>query len=170
MHMRVRASLTADETASVLAVLASQSESIAVPAMHPQVRSRELNSDSESASRFSNNPANEAEKPVQQGPRSVRTQSGSPSGRAAQSKQNPSKASMTAGRHLFQDMKCATCHSIVGEGGNVGPSLDTIAQKLSRAELRAKIKAGGTVMPPLPPDTSPEQLNQPLDYLEYPAK
>jgi len=74
---------------------------------------------------------------------------------------------------VFTNMGCIGCHSVGGEGGNVGPALDTIAKRMDRAALKEwisdpqKIKPG-TAMPKLP--LTPEQLNEVIDYLEAVAR
>ncbi len=68
---------------------------------------------------------------------------------------------------LFQAI-CIACHTVGGEGGNVGPALDPIATTMSPDDLKAwisdpqKIKPG-TAMPQIP--MSPEQLDEMVDYL-----
>lgn len=52
---------------------------------------------------------------------------------------------------------CTSCHALGGVGGNVGPALDTVAQRYTRDELDAWLKdpqsvKPGTNMPQLPMD------------------
>lgn len=47
-----------------------------------------------------------------------------------------------AGQAIFRDVKganCIQCHQLAGEGGDVGPPLTTIGQKLSKAQLHESI-------------------------------
>lgn len=44
-------------------------------------------------------------------------------------------ASVERGQKVYQDQKCALCHSIGGKGNQKGP-LDGIGSKLSAAEIR----------------------------------
>ncbi len=74
--------------------------------------------------------------------------------------------SVAAGRQFYEQLKCPSCHAIGGKGGQVGPPHDDVGQRLTRDQLRAKVKAGGKVMPPLPSGITEEQLNQLLDYLQ----
>lgn len=63
---------------------------------------------------------------------------------------------------------CAACHTVGGEGGKVGPPLDTIGTKMNHDDLRdwisdpQKIKPG-TAMPQIP--MTPEQLEEMVTYL-----
>lgn len=43
------------------------------------------------------------------------------------------------GRALYQSMNCASCHSIVGQGGNLGPPLDGVAGRRSEEYLTAHL-------------------------------
>lgn len=63
---------------------------------------------------------------------------------------------------------CAACHTVGGEGGKVGPALDTIGKKMKAEDLKKwiddpqKIKPG-TAMPKIP--MTPEQLEEMVKYL-----
>lgn len=75
---------------------------------------------------------------------------------------------------VFSSMGCVGCHSVGGNGGNIGPALDDIARRLSRAEVKEQIinpkvaEPGKIQMPKLP--LTPEQVNELLDYFEEVAK
>lgn len=63
---------------------------------------------------------------------------------------------------------CSACHSVGGKGGNVGPALDQVAQKMGRAELTEWIRdpqkvKPGTGMPNL--GLSEENLTEVVTYL-----
>jgi predicted CXXCH cytochrome family protein len=64
-------------------------------------------------------------------------------------------------------MMCAGCHSIGGQGGTVGGALDDVGARRTRAQLveRLRQRRAGTIMPPLPPDTPDEQINELADYM-----
>lgn len=68
---------------------------------------------------------------------------------------------------MFQTI-CAACHTIGGQGGNVGPALDQVGTKMDRDAMKEwisdpqKIKPG-TAMPQIP--MTPEQLDEIVDYL-----
>jgi mono/diheme cytochrome c family protein len=73
------------------------------------------------------------------------------------------------GRQLYATQNCDNCHTIAGKGGNVGPDLSDVGSRLSREQM-AKVLHGVNPgasghMPPLPADTSEQQVNALLDYL-----
>lgn len=80
-----------------------------------------------------------------------------------------SSASVFAGQQFFQAQGCDTCHKIKGQGGAVGPDLTDVGNRLSREKLTQLIQAlrsgKSDKMPPLPPDTTDEQINNLVDYL-----
>jgi nitric oxide reductase subunit C len=63
---------------------------------------------------------------------------------------------------------CTACHSLGGQGGTVGPALDSVFTRKSKAEIAVwlqdpgKVKPG-TLMPKLP--LAPEQIDSLSDYL-----
>jgi nitric oxide reductase subunit C len=63
---------------------------------------------------------------------------------------------------------CVACHSIGGQGGAVGPTLDSVYQRKTREQMVAWLKdpaaiKPGTAMPKLP--LTPEQIDSLADYL-----
>jgi len=76
-------------------------------------------------------------------------------------------ASEEAGKKTYDDMVCAGCHKIGGQGGAGGPALDDVGTRLSRAELMKRMmgRRAGTVMPPLPSDMSDQKINALVDYM-----
>ncbi|SRR6266487_759568 len=78
--------------------------------------------------------------------------------------------STSPGRRFYEAQSCDTCHSITGKGGSVGPSLTDVGARLSRDQLFKVIhgmKADDpkSAMPPLPPDTTEQQINDLVDFL-----
>jgi nitric oxide reductase subunit C len=68
---------------------------------------------------------------------------------------------------IFQAL-CTACHSLGGQGGKVGPALDSVFARKTRDEIAewiadpAKLKPG-SLMPKLP--LAPEQIDSLADYL-----
>jgi predicted CXXCH cytochrome family protein len=75
--------------------------------------------------------------------------------------------SVAAGKKIYDDMMCAGCHTIGGQGGNTGPALDDVGARRTRAQLLDRMlqRRAGAIMPPLPPDMPNEQINQLVDYM-----
>lgn len=74
------------------------------------------------------------------------------------------------GRQFYAAQGCDACHSVAGKGGSAGPSLTDVGTKLSRDQLLKVIhgmKTGDpkSAMPPLPPDTTDQQINDLVDFL-----
>jgi mono/diheme cytochrome c family protein len=83
---------------------------------------------------------------------------------------SPGSDSASPGRQFYATQSCDTCHSIAGKGGSVGPSLTDVGARLSRDQLLKVIhemKDGNpkSAMPPLPPDTTDQQINDLADFL-----
>jgi predicted CXXCH cytochrome family protein len=75
--------------------------------------------------------------------------------------------SAAAGKKIYDDMMCAGCHSIGGQGGTSGGALDDIGVRRTRAQIldRMRQRRAGSIMPPLPSDMPDAQINQLVDYL-----
>lgn len=75
--------------------------------------------------------------------------------------------SAVAGKKYYDDMMCAGCHKIGGQGGEGGPDLDDVGSRLTREQLMKRMlgRRAGTVMPPLPADTPDEKINDLVDYM-----
>jgi ubiquinol-cytochrome c reductase cytochrome b subunit len=44
------------------------------------------------------------------------------------------------GRALINELGCKACHVFDGQGGQVGPSLDTVGSRLKAAEIRQQVR------------------------------
>jgi len=75
--------------------------------------------------------------------------------------------SAAAGKKIYDDMMCAGCHVIGGQGGTSGPALDDVGARRTRAQIleRMRQRRAGSIMPPLPPDMPDAQINQLVDYM-----
>jgi len=78
----------------------------------------------------------------------------------------PSK-SIEAGQKFYYAQSCDACHTIGGQGGQGGPPLDDVAERRSRDQLLQRMleRRAGTMMPPLPTDTTDQQINDLVDFL-----
>jgi ubiquinol-cytochrome c reductase cytochrome b subunit len=70
------------------------------------------------------------------------------------------------GAIVFQGKQCRNCHSVGGEGGQRGPTLDSVATRLTRDELVAKVLYGGGNMPAYGKNLSPPQVEALVSFLE----
>lgn len=79
---------------------------------------------------------------------------------------SPAPGAPFVGFKAFDATGCSSCHSVSGQGNTAFP-LDDIGSNLTPSEIRTKItNPGGTSdMPPLPPNTSAEQLNALVNFL-----
>jgi predicted CXXCH cytochrome family protein len=77
---------------------------------------------------------------------------------------SPSEA---AGKKIYDDMVCAGCHKIGGQGGEGGGALDDVGARRTQAELMKRMmgRRAGTVMPTLPPDMPDKKINDLVNYL-----
>ena len=76
--------------------------------------------------------------------------------------------SAAAGKKIYDDMMCAGCHTLGGQGGEGGGALDDVGVRRTRAELLDRMvkRRAGTIMPTLPPDMPHDQINNLVDYLQ----
>lgn len=74
---------------------------------------------------------------------------------------------VSAGRAIYYAQSCDACHSIGGKGGEGGPSMDDVGATRSRDQLvrRLQDRRAGAAMPPLPSDTTDQQINQIVEFL-----
>lgn len=90
--------------------------------------------------------------------------------RKAQLKSAVSSPVATPGSQFYAAQGCDTCHSIAGKGGSAGPSLTDVGARLSRDQLLKVIhgmKVGDpkSAMPPLPSETTDQQVNDLVEFL-----
>jgi mono/diheme cytochrome c family protein len=83
---------------------------------------------------------------------------------------SPASNSVSPGSQFYAAQGCDTCHSIASKGGSAGPSLTDVGARLSRDQLLTVIhgmKVGDpkSAMPPLPPETTDQQVNDLVDFL-----
>ena len=72
---------------------------------------------------------------------------------------------VSSGRKTYYAQGCDACHSIGGQGGPM--PMDDVGTRLSRDQMmqRMRDRRAGAVMPPLPSDTTDQQINQLVDFL-----
>lgn len=83
---------------------------------------------------------------------------------------SPVPESVSRGSQFYAAQSCNTCHNIAGMGGSAGPVLTDVGTRLSRDQLLKVIhgmKSGDpkSAMPPLPPNTTDQQINDLVDFL-----
>jgi ubiquinol-cytochrome c reductase cytochrome b subunit len=71
-----------------------------------------------------------------------------------------------AGLVLFHDKACLYCHKIGDNGGNVGPDLSHVANRLNETQMRIRIINGATKMPAYGPVLRREELTELLAFLK----
>ena len=84
--------------------------------------------------------------------------------------QNPPANSIASGRKLFETLGCMGCHTVNGQGGQVGPNLTNEGDKgRSRQWLITQIRSPKTNDPqtimPAYTNMTDEQINDLVDYL-----
>ena len=73
-----------------------------------------------------------------------------------------------AGRQFYDSQGCAECHAIGGKGGTSAPSLSDVGKRLPKDKLTAVIqemRTGKSSMPPLPKETTEQQVKDLIDFL-----
>ncbi len=71
----------------------------------------------------------------------------------------------SAGAVLFHSKGCELCHSIEGYGGQRGPDLTNVANRLTPEQMTIRILAGGTNMPSFAANLSPDELDALIAFL-----
>lgn len=76
-------------------------------------------------------------------------------------------SSEIAGKELFQQYNCQTCHQIYGMGGYLGPDLTYAISDKRRGEfyVKAILKSGGSRMPNF--NLSDDAIEKITTYLKY---
>jgi ubiquinol-cytochrome c reductase cytochrome b subunit len=69
------------------------------------------------------------------------------------------------GAIVFQNKQCRNCHSLGGEGGERGPTLDAVATRLTREELVRQVIQGGGNMPAYGKKLSPAEVDALVDFM-----
>ena len=67
---------------------------------------------------------------------------------------------------VFQSKQCRNCHSIGGYGGERGPTLDSVATRLTRDQLIRQVLQGGGNMPAYGKNLSPPEVHALVSFLE----
>jgi mono/diheme cytochrome c family protein len=75
----------------------------------------------------------------------------------------------SAGRQFYDAQGCEACHAIAGKGGSGGPDLTNVGSRLDRnrlTQLLEDLRSGKSdKMPPLPAETTDQQIKSLVDYL-----
>ena len=71
-----------------------------------------------------------------------------------------------AGMNLFQQKACLYCHKINDDGGNVGPDLTYVANKLNEQQMIIRIVNGSKDMPAYGGSLSNDELNKLVAFLK----
>jgi ubiquinol-cytochrome c reductase cytochrome b subunit len=69
------------------------------------------------------------------------------------------------GAEIFQTRGCINCHVIAGTGGQRGPDLTTVGDRLSRDQLTSRILIGGLNMPAYGGTLQPDELDALVAFL-----
>lgn len=76
---------------------------------------------------------------------------------------------VSAGRQFYDAQGCEACHAIGGKGGSGGPDLTGVGNRSDRnrlTQLIEDLRSGKSdKMPPLPRDTTDDQVRSLVDYL-----
>jgi ubiquinol-cytochrome c reductase cytochrome b subunit len=79
---------------------------------------------------------------------------------------NSSNPSVIQGANLFHERGCEFCHNVAGYGGQRGPELTDVADRLTRNQMIRFIMNGGYNMPPFASVLSSDETNDLLAFLE----
>jgi ubiquinol-cytochrome c reductase cytochrome b subunit len=74
-------------------------------------------------------------------------------------------AAESRGAGLFVSKACFACHAIDGAGGRRGPNLSTVASRLNRDAITARIANGGGNMPAYAGSVTPSELQDLVAFL-----
>ena len=70
------------------------------------------------------------------------------------------------GALVFQVKQCRNCHSLAESGGQRGPSLDSVAVRLTQDQLIRQVIQGGGNMPAYGKNLSPPETTALVQFLE----
>ncbi|MGI8858027.1 MAG: cytochrome b N-terminal domain-containing protein [Thermomicrobiales bacterium] len=70
------------------------------------------------------------------------------------------------GAQLFNAKGCQYCHAVNGQGGNRGPDLTNVANRLPQEQITIRILNGGDNMPAYGGNLSPDELNAIIAFLK----
>ena len=79
---------------------------------------------------------------------------------------NSADPQVIQGAHLFYQKGCEYCHMISGHGGQRGPNLTTVGDRLTTVDMQIRILNGGYNMPAYGSDLSPDEVNQLIAFLQ----
>jgi ubiquinol-cytochrome c reductase cytochrome b subunit len=71
-----------------------------------------------------------------------------------------------SGAVVFQNMQCRNCHSVGGAGGMRGPALDTVATRMTEAQMVRQVLQGGGNMPAYGNTLSADETTALVDFLK----
>ena len=70
------------------------------------------------------------------------------------------------GAVIFQEKQCRNCHALEGSGGERGPSLDSVATRMTEDQLIRQVLQGGGNMPAYGKNLSPAEVTALVSFLE----
>jgi len=70
------------------------------------------------------------------------------------------------GAVVFQNKQCRNCHQLGGIGGQRGPALDTVGERLTRLELVRQVIQGGGNMPAYGKKLTPAEVDAVVSFMQ----
>ena len=70
------------------------------------------------------------------------------------------------GALLIQNKQCRKCHSLCGVGGQRGPALDAIADRLTKDEMIRQVIQGGGNMPAYGKKLTPAEVESLVSFMQ----
>jgi ubiquinol-cytochrome c reductase cytochrome b subunit len=67
---------------------------------------------------------------------------------------------------LLQNKQCRNCHALGGVGGERGPALDSVATRLTKAEMVRQVIQGGGNMPAYGKKLNPAEVEALVSYMQ----